>query len=424
MTEFRQQTWGNGLRIMTANLVVQVVAVALYPLVTRLYSPETIGALSIFLAIVGILTTLASARYEQAIIAEHDNNIAGGLILLCIGFIVCTSTLVAAAERIIGADTISQWLKTPLLADYLWMVAPLVLLSALGYMLTFVFNRQDRFSISAYYTAIQGVTGNVLRVILGACGMIASGLFWANIFGQLIGVLAVIWRLPSVIRKLTIGTTHNNITLAFTAMRRHWRFPAFNMPHALITTISNNLPIMILALSYPPESVGFFALCITFGYKPVNIFALSMNQALFQSASFNKNSGISNRSNFTTFVLRTSLVAIPVVILLYIIMPSVIPPLFGEQWTATTDIMRAILPLLLLTTLSTPLNFVPLLHNRQATALAIETTSSVCRIAVLIIVSQTTDLTTTTIWFALTHSIFLTIQLAWYISLEKENPDK
>lgn len=420
MTEYKQQTWGNGLRIMTANLIVQVVGIALYPFVTRLYGPEIIGALSLFLAIVGILTTLASARYEQAIIAERDNNIAAGLILLSLGLIVTTSIVIAISEHLIGGSTIALWLKTPLLADYLWMVAPLVLLSALGYMLTFVFNRQNQFSISAYYTAIQGVTGNVLRVVLGLCGMLSSGLYWANIIGQLTGVLSVIWRLPSIIRNLTVGATLNNIALSITAMRRHWRFPAFNMPHALIATISSNLPIMILALSYPTESVGFFALCITFGYKPVNIFALSMNQALFQTASLNKDSGISNRKHFSTFVLRTSLVAIPIVGILYVTMPYIIPLLFGNEWTDTTGIMRALLPLLLLTTLSTPLNFVPLLHDRQATALAIETTSSACRIAVLIIGSQTTDITTTTIWFALTHTLFLTIQLIWYLSLEKE----
>lgn len=419
MTEFRQQTWGNGLRIMTANLVVQVVAVALYPLVTRLYSPETIGALSIFLAIVGIFTTIASGRYEQAIIAERNNSHASGLILLCSLLILTTGIILAATERLLGGEVIAQILKTPILTDYLWLVAPLVVLSALGYMLSFVFNRQDKFNITACYTAVQGIIGNVLRIVFGAIGMLSSGLYWANIVGHIAGLTSVIWHVPSILRQMTKQTTESKIATIIHAMQRHWRYPAFNLPHALISTISNNLPIMILALAYPTESVGFFAVCITFGYKPVNVFALSMNQALYQTASLTTNSGKSNFRHFTSFTLRTALVAIPIVIALYFFMPYLIPALFGNEWIGSTDIMKALLPLLLLTTLSTPLNFVPLLHNKQATALAIETTSSVCRIVVLIIGSQTTDITTTTTCFALTHSLFLSIQLIWYLSLER-----
>ena len=417
MNEYRQ-TWGNGLRVMTANLIVQVVGIALYPIVTRLYSPETVGALSLFLAIVGIFTTIASGRYEQAIVAERNNQHASGLIHLCLILTLATGLIIAIAERCIGGSTIADMLKTPILADYLWLVAPLVVLSALGYMLTFVFNRQDMFQLTACYTATQGIVGNVLRVVFGFVGMLSSGLYWANIVGHVAGLLSVAWRIPSTTR-LTTDNRESKTTLVIKAMRRHWRYPAFNLPHALISTVSNNLPIMILALAYPTESVGFFALCVTFGYKPVNVFALSMNQALFQTASVATNSGKSNFRHFVNFTLRTSLVATPVVVVLYIIMPTVTPILFGDEWSGSTEIMRALLPLLLLITLSTPLNFVPLLHNRQATALAIETTSSVCRIAVLIIGSQTTDITTTTVWFALTHSLFLAIQLVWYLSLEK-----
>jgi O-antigen/teichoic acid export membrane protein len=403
---------------MTANLIVQVVGIALYPIVTRLYSPETVGALSLFLAIVGIFTTIASGRYEQAIVAERNNQHASGLIHLCLILTLVTGLIIAIAERCIGGSTIADMLKTPILADYLWLVAPLVVLSALGYMLTFVFNRQDMFQLTACYTATQGIVGNVLRVLFGFVGMLSSGLYWANIVGHVAGLLSVAWRIPSITR-LTTDNRESKMTLVIKAMRRHWRYPAFNLPHALISTVSNNLPIMILALAYPTESVGFFALCVTFGYKPVNVFALSMNQALFQTASVATNSGKSNFRHFVNFTLRTSLVATPIVVVLYIIMPTVTPVLFGDEWSGSTEIMRALLPLLLLTTLSTPFNFVPLLHNRQATALAIETTSSVCRIAVLIIGSQTTDITTTTVWFALTHSLFLAIQLVWYLSLEK-----
>jgi O-antigen/teichoic acid export membrane protein len=403
---------------MTANLIVQVVGIALYPIVTRLYSPETVGALSLFLAIVGIFTTIASGRYEQAIVAERNNQHASGLIHLCLILTLVTGLIIAIAERCIGGSTIADMLKTPILADYLWLVAPLVVLSALGYMLTFVFNRQDMFQLTACYTATQGIVGNVLRVLFGFVGMLSSGLYWANIVGHVAGLLSVAWRIPSITR-LTTDNRESKMMLVIKAMRRHWRYPAFNLPHALISTVSNNLPIMILALAYPTESVGFFALCVTFGYKPVNVFALSMNQALFQTASVATNSGKSNFRHFVNFTLRTSLVATPIVVVLYIIMPTVTPVLFGDEWSGSTEIMRALLPLLLLTTLSTPFNFVPLLHNRQATALAIETTSSVCRIAVLIIGSQTTDITITTVWFALTHSLFLAIQLVWYLSLEK-----
>ena len=45
----------------------QGINVILTPIITRIYSPEEFGVLSLFVALMGILSTVASLRYEWAI---------------------------------------------------------------------------------------------------------------------------------------------------------------------------------------------------------------------------------------------------------------------------------------------------------------------------------------------------------------------
>ena len=58
----------NSVKLLTASGVGQIVAVVVYPFVTRLYSPDELGTLSLFLAIVGVGAIVASAQYENAVV--------------------------------------------------------------------------------------------------------------------------------------------------------------------------------------------------------------------------------------------------------------------------------------------------------------------------------------------------------------------
>ncbi len=403
------QTRRNGLRIMTAGAVAQACSVAVYPLVARLYTPEDIAVLSVLLAVVGIFTTIACGRYEQAIMVETLPQRSHTLLILSLLLSLTTSAILAVADVVIGPRHVAELLRTPALEPYTWIVAPLVMLSSVGYALTFHFNRGNRFGLTQRYILTQGISNNALKIALAP---LPGGLCYANVASQIAGLAAVVRR----------GTLWNNINRGIVMQiprlaRRHWRFPAFNLPHALVSTVASNLPVLILAYTFDSPTVGIFALCISFGYRPVNVVAQSTMQALFHSATHNRSLGIDYARHLRRFLLRSALILLPVTALLYWQMPTIIPAIFGSTWHQATAIMQALLPLFALTILSTPLSFVPLMQGKQAKAMTIEIFSALARTATLIVAAMNTDIATTTTAYSLIYSAFLAAQLAWYVWL-------
>ncbi len=401
-----RQTWHNSLRIMSASMIVQVVAMACTPVIARLYSPDDIGALGVILALVGIGTTVACLRYEQAIMVECDSRRSTALWHLSFILATAVSLIIGIATYIIGGEQIAVWLETPDIEPFVWLIAPLVFLSAVGYAMTFLFNSNNEFQLTARYTLTQGLSNNILKIALGSLS--AAGLYVANVASHIAALAVSIRRLPRQFSKPRE---------LYEMACKHWRFPAFNMPHALISTAAANLPILVFAKCYSPADVGCFALCLTFGYKPVNVFALSANQAFFHSSSRNHSVGQRIAPLLFRFLIRASLIIIPLWILLHAAMPWLVDLIFGDEWLAMTDIMRALLPLFVASLLSTSLSFVPLMFHRQAAAMTIELISAVMRTAALIVGANFFDITTATWIYTLTHAAFLAAQLVWYCSL-------
>lgn len=402
----KRQTWLNGLNIMSASTLSQVVGVVCYPVVARLYSPDDVGALSVLLAVVGIFATIACGRYEQATMVEPSPRDARSIWHLCFALCSTLSLVLAVLYFVLGKENIAHLLATPEIATISWLIAPLVWLSSVGYALSFVFNSINRFSLTSRYTICQGVGNNLLKI---AFAPIAGGLAFASVAGQCLGIASVAKHFPSF--------RHFSFSRLRRVAVRHWRFPVFNMPHALIGAVANNLPVLILAHTFPPAAVGVFALCISFGYKPVNVFSLSLNQAFFHSAGQNHSFEKPYARMLRVFVLKCLLIVLPLAAGLFWAMPLLVDALFGERWLDAAPILCALLPLFVMSILSTSLSFVPLMLRKQATAMFIEVASAVCRTVVIVYASLHFDIVTTTWIYALTHSFFLLVQLVWYLKL-------
>ena len=76
----------NTSKLLAANVIAQVVGFAVYPILTRLYSPDDFGALNIFLTIGGIATLFATAEYQNSIMLPKSEK--SGVACFHIGFII------------------------------------------------------------------------------------------------------------------------------------------------------------------------------------------------------------------------------------------------------------------------------------------------------------------------------------------------
>ena len=76
----------NTSKLLTANVIAQVVGLAIYPILTRLYSPEDFGTLNMFLTIGGIAALFATAEYQNSIMLPKSEK--SGVACFHVGFVI------------------------------------------------------------------------------------------------------------------------------------------------------------------------------------------------------------------------------------------------------------------------------------------------------------------------------------------------
>ncbi|MCX9557197.1 oligosaccharide flippase family protein, partial [Vibrio cholerae] len=60
------------ITMFSGTLVAQIIAIAVLPLLTRLYTPEQIGVQNLFITTINILMPLATLSYPMAIVLVKD----------------------------------------------------------------------------------------------------------------------------------------------------------------------------------------------------------------------------------------------------------------------------------------------------------------------------------------------------------------
>ena len=107
-------------KLFSANVFAQILGILIYPLLTRLYTPEDFGLLNLFGSIAGILIILSTLEWYNAIVLPKKDEDASSMVHLCELSIVALTLLLIAT--IPFAEPIAAVFKSQQLAQYYWMI--------------------------------------------------------------------------------------------------------------------------------------------------------------------------------------------------------------------------------------------------------------------------------------------------------------
>ena len=66
-------------KLLSANVLAQVIGILVYPVLTRIYRPEDFALFNLFVSIAGVLTLIATAEYHYAIVLPKSEQHAKAL---------------------------------------------------------------------------------------------------------------------------------------------------------------------------------------------------------------------------------------------------------------------------------------------------------------------------------------------------------
>jgi O-antigen/teichoic acid export membrane protein len=167
---------------MTGTVIAQVFSVLISPILTRIYSPEEMGDLNIYLRAVGFLSAVATARYELSLPLPKQEEHAYLLYRLSIR--IAIYVLLGSCFLFFVYFLFTEFnIKSVNLAVFTLISSIFVILINLG---TNWAIRKKQFKKISTSRMLNSISSNLLRWLFGAFGLGSFGLLLASLIGYII----------------------------------------------------------------------------------------------------------------------------------------------------------------------------------------------------------------------------------------------
>jgi len=406
----------NIVTLITGTGIAQIIPIVISPVLTRLYSPSDFGTFAFFSALVGILSILASGRYEMALLLPKREQDA--LHILFLSFILnLLFSLIVLGGIIIFHDILMRYIDDRSMELWLYVVPLSVFVVALFNQLSIFNNRLKCYADMARASVIKSFVLSVVQLGTGIWHTGVSGLIGAQIIAQLSANVKL--------AKNILLREHGNIRISrlklFALAKRYRDFPRYNLPHAVLSTLSANLPIYLFTPFFGSQVVGYYSLSLMIVFVPLMIIAGATAKVYNQQISIRYRQREESYL-FTKRMLR-SLAAkiVPVVVLIGIFSPSLFGMVFGENWREAGIYTQILVPFLLLNVMVSTVAFIPNLVGKQKKAFWISVVHVILLGSVLVYFASTHKIYSALIALSIVNSAVLLYNLSWMLqSLKSE----
>ena len=398
--------------LVSGNVLAQVITLAAYFVLTRIYTPDDYGLFNIFYSYIEVLIIFSTCKYELAIVVADDEHEAAAVSR----FALRMNTLVS-----IGLLTVALvlWLTGLLpgnMAQLGWMVLlipPLVFFCGTSRVYSFLYNRFHRYAMIAVSDNVNAGSGALLKIVLGLLGFSQSGLPIGTVLGQAAANINYRLRLKSIPNTQNLRNIPKSERWA--AAKKYRNFPFFVATKDFINTFSSNLPFLWAALYFERAEVGLFGLALTFTMQPTNILSVAFERVLYARTAETVRDRLPLMHLLLRFLLPLLAVALPVCVLAGFVAEPVFVFCFGDKWQGCGVFVQALLPLALATLCCNSLMFIPNVFSSQRTEFVFYLALLVLRVvAVALGVSQHNFLLAITL-YAAAGTLIKASLLIWYL---------
>lgn len=325
------------LIILGGNGAAQLVNLASYPLLTRIYSPHEFGIFAMFVAGSAVPAIIACGRFEYTITTARSVARHGALWLSLA--IACVAGLVSAVGGLIYWNMVGQDGGLLIATCFGLTVA----LSGAGSALSMYLLRHDRFRARSAAILVRTFGAVAVQLGLGLISATAAFLilgFVAGLVAQT-GVLAwVTWQ------KLKPQSPRlRDMRASFWRYRRQI---AVDLPSSLIAGLAINLLTFILAALYDARIVGLYAVGNRLAMAPLQLINEALSQIFFQNAARARESKGHFWQEIKLGLMVSAALSVVVAGLLLLLARPFVTIFLGPQWVMSADMLTVLAPMLAL----------------------------------------------------------------------------
>lgn len=320
---------------MTGTGLAQLIPVLTSPVLTRLYSQEDFGLFATYAAIVSVLTILATAQYDIAIMMPKNKRIAFNLLV----FIFINSLIVSAlsAAILLGMSFVLTDFVFSEQSGLVWVLVLLgVLLSANYQAINYWCNRNQYYKRLALnrvgQTSITAISSIALSQTFKSLGLV-----FGQLTGQLLSFLSLFMYVIKRDKVLLKSVSKKRMLLA---VGRYKQYPKVNIPISLVNSTYNNSKFLLLSFIFSNFIIGQLYLVYRVIGLPASVIGNSLSEVLLQKIASNKVSA-QNTASYKLIIKSTIVmfgISIVPCVALFMFGEVLFEFMFGSSWASAGKI--------------------------------------------------------------------------------------
>ncbi|SFE11401.1 Membrane protein involved in the export of O-antigen and teichoic acid [Lentibacillus persicus] len=312
----------------------QAVALALTPIITRLYGPEAYGLMGVFMAIIQTVAPVAALTYPLAIVLPERDMDAKRLMQLGI-YIAVGLSLFSTMVIVVFDELIVQLFRIEAIEPFLLLIPLVILFSAFLQTQEQWLVRTHQFAVSAKAAFLQALVVQGGKAGIGVFYPIPAVLIVLTAMGN--GVKALLM----VLLKRKFRSDQDDELSAYRDLAQRFRdFPSYRAPQVLLNGVSQNIPVLLLSSFFGPASAGFYSLGRTVLSLPIQLIGKSAGDVFYPRVTEAKR----NNENVARLIGKATLGLAAIGVIPFGIMivlgPWLFSFVFGADWGVAGEYAR------------------------------------------------------------------------------------
>jgi O-antigen/teichoic acid export membrane protein len=350
--------------LLSGSALAQLLPFIAEPFITRLYSAEELGIITLFTSVAVMFSIVATGRYEFAIMlpkADKESINLMAVSILFTFFVTFVSFLVVWFLR----DWVSLQMGNKTLSAFLWMVPFSVMI--VGFYNTFNqwANRKAYHKWMATSRLAESGTSSGLNVLFGYLKWGSFGLVLAYLFGQVLANFPLFF--PFFKKDRTQLKLINWDEMRILA-KKYKKFPTTNSLHAFTDMFFLSLLVFLISHYFGNDVTGYFGRTYKILLVPSILIGGAIGQIFFRKISIMKSSAESMIQFYKKIVVLLFGIGLPVFVLIMVFGENIFTIYLGDNF-AVAGLYAAILaPWIWMKFVTGPLAMVPVVFNKLNTS--------------------------------------------------------
>jgi len=351
------------MTLATGTTLSQAIPFLVSPLLTRIYSPEEWGIFSLYMSLAVILITIATGRYELAIILPKSDKEAINIVAVCV-FIACCLSVLFLFTVLLFKSNIAMMLGNPQISNWLFFLPLSILIVGVYQSFNYWSNRKSHYKAMSISKVLQTSVAAIAQIVFGLFLLKPIGLLLGTILGQCAAMISIVRNALKNGNEVSIFKDINITSMKATAVR-YINFPKYLIVAHSLNIISIQLPILFLSTIYSSSIVGLFDLAQRTTKLPMILVGSAIGDVFRQKATEDYHQFGNCKEIYLITIKKLILISIIPLIILYFIAPYLFSVFFGDTWRISGEYVRLMTIMLFFQFISSPLSNMYMIAEKQ-----------------------------------------------------------